>query len=65
MVKNFVRTTIMTAKGKSSKEIASELGLSSRTVDLHRQHIMKKLGIKSVADLTRYAIREGLVSLED
>ncbi len=51
------------AEGKKAKEIAYMLCLSSKTVDTFRQSIMKKLGINSVAELTKYAIREGLTSL--
>ena len=52
------------AEGCSSKEIADHLSLSVRTVEHHRRQIMKSLGIKSVASLTKYAIRLGLTSLE-
>ncbi|HAL57250.1 MAG TPA: DNA-binding response regulator [Bacteroidetes bacterium] len=52
------------ASGLSSKEIAAQLKVSARTVDTHREHIMEKLDIRTVAGLTRYAIREGLVTLE-
>lgn len=51
------------AEGKNAKEIAFILKLSSKTVDTFRQSIMKRLGLKTVADLTKYAIREGLTSL--
>lgn len=50
--------------GKSSKEIALLLELSVKTVDACRRRIMAKLNIDSVADLVKYAIREGLTSLE-
>jgi DNA-binding NarL/FixJ family response regulator len=53
------------AEGKSTKEIASELHLSVNTVDTHRRHIMEKLDIHSIAELTKYAIREGLTSLDE
>lgn len=49
------------ARGKSSKEIGFELGLSSKTVDVHRTRIMERLGLKDVASLTLYAVRKGLV----
>jgi DNA-binding NarL/FixJ family response regulator len=52
------------AEGKSSKEIASCLFLSVRTVDAHRKNIMDKLGLRSIAELTKYAIREGISFLE-
>jgi DNA-binding NarL/FixJ family response regulator len=52
------------AEGKSTKEIAYSLNLSVKTVEVHRQRIMEKLNIHSIAELTKYAIREGLTSLE-
>ena len=52
------------AEGLSSKEIAAKLGLSPKTVDVHRKQIMDKLDIHSVAELTKFAIREGLTRLE-
>jgi len=53
------------AEGKSTKEIASILRISVKTVETYRQQIMKRLNTHSVARLTRYAIREGLISLGD
>jgi DNA-binding NarL/FixJ family response regulator len=53
----------LVAEGKSSKEIALMLHLSSKTVEGHRRQIMDKLKLYSVAELTRYAIREGVTSL--
>lgn len=52
------------AEGKSTKEIASILHVSVPTIETHRQHIMEKLNLHSVAELTKYAIRQGLTSLE-
>jgi len=49
------------AEGRSSKDIASLLDLSIKTVEGHRSSIAKKLNVKSVADLVRFAVREGLV----
>ena len=49
------------AEGKSTKEVASVLGISVKTADSHRTRLMEKLDIHEVAGLTRYAIREGLV----
>lgn len=49
------------AMGKSSKEIAYDLGLSSKTVDVHRGRIMERLELRDVASLTLYAVRHGLV----
>ena len=49
------------AQGKASKEIAFELGLSPKTVDVHRARIMERLRLNDVASLTRYAVRKGLI----
>ena len=49
------------AEGKPNKQVASELGVSFKTVDKHRQHLMSKLNIHDVAGLTRYAIAEGII----
>lgn len=51
------------AEGKSNKQVASTLKISVRTVDGHRNNIMQKLGARSLTDLVKYAIRNGLVSL--
>jgi DNA-binding NarL/FixJ family response regulator len=53
------------AEGKSTKEIAFTFNLSVKTVEVHRQRIMDKLDIHTIAELTKYAIREGLTPLED
>jgi DNA-binding NarL/FixJ family response regulator len=50
------------AEGKTSPQIANLLHISVKTVETHRQQIMVKLKIKSIAELTKYAIREGLTS---
>jgi DNA-binding NarL/FixJ family response regulator len=52
------------AEGKSSPQIAQQLHISTGTVDTHRRNIMKKLGIHTVVELTKYAIREGLTSID-
>ncbi len=52
------------AEGHSTKEIAFALEVSIKTIETHRQQIMKKLNLHSVAALTRFAIREGLTPLE-
>ena len=53
------------AEGKRASQIAELLNISVKTVDTHRQQIMQKLGTRSIAELTKYAIREGLTNLED
>lgn len=52
------------AEGLSSSQIASRLDVSTSTIETHRRNIMRKLDLHSVADLTRYAIREGLTTAE-
>jgi two-component system response regulator NreC len=52
------------AEGKSTKQIAYLLKVSVKTIETHRQNIMRKLDVYSVAELTKYAVREGLTSLE-
>ena len=52
------------AEGKGTKKIAIALNVSVKTIETHRQQIMDKLNIHSVAELTKYAIREGITSLE-
>ena len=49
------------AEGKTSKEVAVTLNLSVKTAETHRTNLMRKLGLHSVADLTRYAVRNGIV----
>lgn len=50
------------ANGKTSAQIAKTLHIATGTVEVHRRSIMRKLDLHNVADLTRYAIREGLAS---
>ncbi len=52
------------AEGWSTKQIASHLYVSVKTIETHRRQIMKKLDLHNIADLTKYAIREGLTSIE-
>lgn len=52
------------AEGLATKEIADRLSLSAKTVETHRKAVMDKLEIHSVAELTKYAIREGLTPLD-
>src|SRR5258706_108895 len=49
------------AEGRANKQIASELGISIKTVEKHRQQVMNKLGIHDVAGLTRHAIAKGII----
>ena len=55
---------ILIAEGLLNKEIASQMGIGVRTVETHRERIMRKLNIHSVACLTRFAISQGLISLQ-
>jgi two-component system response regulator NreC len=52
------------AEGRTTKRIATQLSVSVKTVETHRRQVMEKLDIHSVAELTKYAVREGLTSLE-
>jgi len=52
------------AEGRTSKDIAAQLHIAVTTVDTHRRQIMCKLKIRTIAELTKYAIREGLTSLD-
>lgn len=57
------RVVQLLAEGHSTKQAASRLCVSFKTVSTHRQHAMFKLGLHGVSDLTRYALREGLTRL--
>lgn len=52
------------AEGKSTREISEKLFISVKTVGTHKQHILEKLGLKTNADLVKYAIKEGLIQLQ-
>jgi DNA-binding NarL/FixJ family response regulator len=54
----------LVAEGKKTRDIAEKMGLSIKTIETHRRNIMKKLSIFSIAGLTKFAIKEGIVSLE-
>jgi DNA-binding CsgD family transcriptional regulator len=51
----------LVAEGHSNKEVASTLGISVKTIEAHRANIMRKLHLRSVSDLVRYAIRNNIV----
>jgi DNA-binding NarL/FixJ family response regulator len=53
------------ADGLSNKDIATRLGIVLRTVETHRERLMRKLNIHNIAGLTRFALTKGLVSLEE
>jgi two-component system, NarL family, nitrate/nitrite response regulator NarL len=53
------------AEGKSNKEIAMHLGIGVRTIETHRERIMRKLNVHSIAGLTKFAIANGISSLND
>lgn len=53
------------AEGRTTKEIAARLRISVKTVEYHRQQVMRKLDLGNVAGLTKYAIREGLTTLDE
>ncbi|MCR9248641.1 MAG: response regulator transcription factor [bacterium] len=54
----------LVAEGKSTKEIAKALFVTVKTIETHRYRLMKRLGIHSIAQLTKYAIRHGITSLD-
>ena len=54
----------MVAEGRSTKDIGGKIGVSVKTVETHRHNIMEKLNLHSVAELTKYAIREGITTVE-
>jgi RNA polymerase sigma factor (sigma-70 family) len=55
----------LAAESSSVSEIAARLGISPRTVETHRENLMRKLGLQSQTDLIRYAFRRGILPLED
>lgn len=55
----------LTAHGLTAREVGKKLSISSNTVERHRANIMSKLGVSNRAELIRYAIRRGLLSIED
>jgi DNA-binding NarL/FixJ family response regulator len=55
---------LLLTEGKTTKEIAQHLDINPKTVDRHRQQLMDKLGVRSLAELMKYALRAGLISLD-
>lgn len=55
---------LLFAEGKSTKEISDKLFISVKTVNTHKQNILDKLGLKSNADILKYALKNGLIRLE-
>lgn len=55
----------MAAEGSSSTDIGHKLGISPRTVELHRSRFLKKLGLRNQAELVRYAIRRGILPMDE
>ena len=51
------------AQGAANKQMAAELGISIKTIEKHRQHLMKKLAIHDIAGLTRYAAERGMIQV--
>jgi len=58
-------TLQLIAEGKSTADTAKLLNVSTKTIETHRKNIMDKLDIHNIAELTKYAVREGLTSIED
>lgn len=55
----------LVAEGKTTSETAKEMHISPKTVETHRRNIVQKLGLRGTAELTKYAIREGLTSVDE
>jgi DNA-binding NarL/FixJ family response regulator len=53
------------SEGRGTKDIGGELGVSVKTIETHRRNIMEKLNLHSIAELTKYAIREGITAVEN
>jgi DNA-binding NarL/FixJ family response regulator len=54
----------LAAEGRQNAAIAERLGISPRTAETHRTHIMRKLGLHSQTELVRYALRRGIIAME-
>jgi two-component system response regulator NreC len=55
----------LVAEGRTNQAIADQLGLSRKTVDVHRTNLMRKLDLHDVTDLVKYALRRGLITLDE
>ncbi|HKP13518.1 MAG TPA: response regulator transcription factor [Blastocatellia bacterium] len=55
----------LSAEGHTSAEVAARLGISSRTAETHRSHLMHKLALHTQADLIRYALRRGIIPMDN
>lgn len=58
-----IQVITLLAEGKSNKEVAAKLDISTRTIESHRNHIMRKMRFQSYSDLVRFAVRNSLVEL--
>jgi DNA-binding NarL/FixJ family response regulator len=52
------------AEGKTTRQIGESLFISAKTVEIHRSHLMQKLGLNNTAEIVRYAVRKGIVDRE-
>src|SRR6185503_20406822 len=52
----------LVAEGKSTKQISTALGISAKTVEFHRNSLMDELGLRTIAELTRFAVSQGIVN---
>ncbi len=57
-----IQVVQLLAEGKSNKEVAATLGVSTRTIESHRNHIMRKMNFTSFSDMIRFAVRSSLVA---
>jgi DNA-binding CsgD family transcriptional regulator len=55
----------LTAEGNSSRDIGDRLSISPRTVETHRTNLMRKMGLRSHTDLIRYALKKGILPMEE